>query len=419
MDAPQGIWTPQARSEGVVVLEDDYFQVWHRFEDIIRSKSWNVLPAGIETQAEPPDYPIPNVHIQSSKDLHCYNMDVRGRLDTHKKHAISFYHQLFGESFETDEITLFPSSTQAMLAVLMSRNEDASHNIVFETPSYFGGIYQAKHLGYTPRLLITSESEEFEADQDSAQILLQEVGARFILILTEPKFATGHKRNYARLKRFLGSLPKTVIVVVDEAPTLEFGIREDYNDALRSFSGDIYRIRGITKGLGLNGVKAAVLKHPRIQRSSLSSVHDTISGSLDAYSLKYIEAISQVPQAFNGMLEAAKKTVKSNAKLFAALVEDKHILTAKIDSGFFGAAKIDLGNYAASEFPARRELFLAHAEKLQTPLVSGTSLYLPSDRRYEWVRINFYLERSELIKSAQVLNEISANYHLQAEKIFS
>lgn len=401
------IRTKSATENNLDLREDDYYKVWDHFSTIYENKSWRVLPAGIESPASPPQYFHPEIYINSSDELHTYNSDVRGRLDYVKKEALPFFSALFGRQVEKDCITLFPSSTQAILSIILAYKKRGVKNIILEAPCYFGGIYQSLFLDMNIYILLTSEEESYEFGVDSIDIL-SSVDTPFILMLTEPKFAIGTKRDRNRLKELLLKMPKNSCVIIDEAPDLDFGERDDYINALSTYNGDLYRIRGLTKGLALNGVKVSIILHNRKMKSALSSAHDTISGSLDTYSLKYLIKISSSPSSYSDMLLSAKKTISQNHTLLKRMITNPAIIPYKIESGYFGLIKIDLG--AKGDFTEKRWALLEQAKKHSLPLVTGASLYMPNDYRHEWIRINYFLSKSEIIESARALDDLLTHY---------
>jgi len=401
------IKTPLADESCLTLCEDDYYEVWNYFSDIVKRRVWRALPAGIETPASPPKYFHPDIIISSSNELHTYNTDVRGRLDDVKENALPLFCNMLGKQINKESITLYPSSTQAILSILISKKQKGVRNIIFEAPCYFGGIYQAVFLEMKIHILLTSQDEQYEAGVDSIA-RLNSVDAPYVLMLTEPKFGIGTRRSIPRLKELLERLPANSTVIIDEAPDLSWGPRKEYWDALSVYKGDLYRIRGLTKGLALNGVKISILHHSEEVKSALSSTHDTISGSLDAYSLQYLRKIAVAMEEYSDMARSAVNAVKKNHMLLQSLITNRSIKLSKIEAGYFGLIKIDLGE--DGDFQPKRWAFLRFAKEGRLPLVTGESLYVPCDLRHEWVRINYFLPESEIIETAMALNEIVTRY---------
>jgi hypothetical protein len=382
------------------ILDDDFELIRRKyFREIIDNKSWEALPGGVQDNFSPFYKNFPIVNLTQDK-MSGYKIDSGKNLNYLKEKLLPLLKEWEGREIELDEFSICPNATFAINICLLAMRFLGVEETIHETPAYFGTVELSKLHKLKTTLLPTHSSNEFYlSDNDIARIKSQK--HQFCVILTQPKIGTGLNRDIFWTKNILKNIPNKSFVLIDEAADRSFPSLTpnfEYN------SDQIFRVKGIFKGLGLNGLKGSIIYHHSKYKELLSSLIEFNGGTIDSYSTETLSKLTENPAFFKYALNYASDYISKGTKIVEKELIGSNINFNPIENGYIGLVEIPFGN---NDFFKTRENLLRKAKKIKCPLVLGSSMYFPYNGNSEWIRFNFFSTLDNIEKSARKLYQLS------------
>lgn len=399
---------PLPGSGALFFRNDDFYEIHENyFRDLIDQRTWNALPGGISCLQVPVYWGIPDINVES-RDLSGYRFDTSPYLANAKEKAAKLLTAWLAQSCSKSTFTLCPSISHGLLALLWTVKDIGIKNVFFEAPAYYASVVQATKLEMAPRLLPTNVDKGFEISPDDISYLNERYG-RYAIVLTQPKYGTGADRSITNLRKCLEVMSDDCIVIIDEAVDQAFPATLPPNIA-DNLNLSIFRLRGFMKPMAMNGIKAAACFHPSALSGPIRAALEATGGTLDAYAARFLEQCSDDTALFQALCQKARSTVAERARQFATAAMGNHQTVIPIENGYFGVLKIDL-TLGHRCFEKQRTRLLETARDEGVPLQLGASMYFPCDSRHEYIRINYFSEPENLLRSARMIKHLLNYLH--------
>ena len=195
------------------------------------------------------------------------------------------------------------------------------------------------------------------------------------------------------------------LLVVDEAT------EQRYPPVLSSLSVKdpyqrVLRIRGLLKGLGLNGLRLACVFHPRELREGLESAQDLIGASLDLFSLQMAAELAKRKDVFLTMLSVANTQVTSLRRRAEQLAIGSEMRVSCLVNGYMGSVFIPLkgGN---AQHKRNRDRLVSHCRAKRMPVILGSSMFFAFDPQWEQIRFNYFSRERHILRAMEVLSDFA------------
>lgn len=396
---------PNPEAPSLVVFEEDFDKIALIFKDILADASWSALPGGVRDTYVPSAARYPQISLEAN-DFRGYRMDTGAYLGDAKRLLAEAIVAVEGSALcDSDNFTICPSVSFALLACLIALKQMGIDSIFLEAPGYYATVEQGHALGLSIYLLPASPQNGFRVTADHVSRARNSVSGRCVLVVTQPRYGTGENRAASEIVHLRSQMRSGDFILVDEAADQTVPAPM----AQTPFDGDVrlLRIRGLTKGLGLNSARMATVIHPRELRGAFGDIVDYAGGNLDTASLTLMVGIASNPQFYIAQLRAAQDFVRNQRETFAKNLAGLPIRLSPIESGYFATAHIDTGVPPVA-FQAWRQRFLEACLKYRMPVVLGSSMYFPYDLTTEIVRINYFSEPNNLQRAAYVFSMVLA-----------
>jgi histidinol-phosphate/aromatic aminotransferase/cobyric acid decarboxylase-like protein len=380
--------------------EDDYEEVMAEyFQEIIHARCWSAMPAGWYNPRSA-GAEIYRPQAIGLTDLQRYALD-EGRALGELKLAILRLVSAWEASHVTwDELTLCPSVSTANLAVLRALKSRGVDAVVMESPAYFATVDQARLVGLSVRRVAASLDEGFEAPVERFVAAARGVD-RPAFWITHPRFGIGSNQSLERVRSFASAVGRGRVLVVDEAAEQMF---PSLLSRLGDVPCDLLRTRGVVKGVGLNGLRVAMILHPERWRDPIERGLETVGASLDRYSLANAAAIADTPGLLSAMLNAANDQVRRLQKRLSVITVGSWAQPTPLSNGYIGSIILDLTSLPAS-YETKRAAILAHCRSVRLPVVLRASIGFSHDPDWEAVRINYFTPDENVERTGQLLAE--------------
>lgn len=392
------------RSQGHHVFADDFDEVSSLFQNVIKERSWNGLPGGVYDTLVPGEDRYQDIHI-SPGQFRGYRMDSGPYIAASKEKISEGLLAIEGPDLTLDDFTLCPSTSSGLLAIMLMLRETGVRNIVLELPAYFAIVEQANALGLNVHLHTTPEDNGYRLEPEDVQkVTAAFPGTPIALFVTQPRYGLGFNRTGDEFAVFCKAMRPEDFLIIDEAadqstpsPTASLQNAID--------RPSVIRVRGLMKGLGLNGARVACIFHPRRLRAKFAEIVDYTGAALDTASLAMAIQVVADQTQYAQYLQFAQNFVRAQFHTLEKLLVGSPIRLSPIESGYIATAAVDT-NRPASEFAQWREKFLNVCLREKLPIVLGSSMYFPYDFTKEFVRINYFTPQPLLEKSVNILRRI-------------
>lgn len=380
--------------------DDDYEAINKEyFDGILSSGEWSALPVGWL-----------NPHVEAAKflklpdldprELGAYAVDEGRSLEREKNHILALLSDWEGVELSYDAATLCPSVSTATAVVLKALKARGFKNIVFETPAYFATVDQARSLGLNVIQIPSYVEEDFCVPESELARIFRSLEP-CVFWITHPRFVISNNRTPNEIDRFLGNLGERNMLVVDEAS------EQCYPSVLGvaanpKFRENLIRIRGLVKGVGLNGLRISTIFHSEKLRSEIIASLDQSGASIDRYSLFAIQQLASNPNLFRNMLAASRNQVKELNDLALSISRGSPVAPFKVDNGYMSAVvlKVPMEQMGYALFRTR---FLEYCRDNRMPVVLRASMNMAMDERWEGVRVNYFTSRDNIRKTVENL----------------
>jgi aspartate/methionine/tyrosine aminotransferase len=384
------------------VFEDDFNEIAKYFVDILENKSWSALPGGI-VDTYVPAADRYNPITLCADDFRGYKMDTGRYIASNKTVIAGALALIEGRALGFDEFTLCPSVSFGLLIVFLVLKQKKIRTLISELPSYFACIEQADALDFRVMLWPALPDEGYAISARDLDNLRAAISEPVAVLLTQPRYGMGYCRSNQSVQELFDILRAGDVLIVDEAAD------QSVPSPLAKISPDgekaLIRVRGLTKGLGLNSAKVAAIFHPPQLRSIFGDTVDFAGGALDAASLTLITSLCEEPSRYISLLQAAQTYVRSRKREFEQRLLGLPIVLSPLESGYIGTAHIKFDE-SFGAISGRRSKFLELCKNFKMPVVLGSSMYFPYAPQQEIIRVNYFTTAENLRASANVLTKI-------------
>ncbi|MCM5554141.1 aminotransferase class I/II-fold pyridoxal phosphate-dependent enzyme [Pleomorphomonas sp. NRK KF1] len=383
------------------VYAEDFDDVADRFKGIVASASWIAQPGAVMDTVVPTAASYDPL-IMTADQLCGYRTDTGDVIYEEKMiigGAISAFEK---RDVPLNEFTMAPGVSSALMCVTSYLKYLGVSEVIFELPSYFASIEQAELLGLNVGLFPSSPRNGYRITANDISLIDRLSSDPIALIVTQPRYGIGYNRSPEEIENLRTALRPGDILVIDEAAD------QSVPSPLGSINLDgpvrIIRVRGLTKGLGLNSAKVAAILHPASARSYFSEIVDVIGCALDAAALRVITDLARRPQRYLDLLFSAQSFVIEQYNTLRRATSGLPVSLAPIESGYLATAYFP--NTNGGDFEEFRSNFLEVAVNIQLPIVRGSSLYFPYDGTGEIIRINYFTTRENIIASGRAFETL-------------
>lgn len=394
---------PNPAAESLVIFKEDFDDIAFLFKDILSNETWSALPGGVRDTYIPRASNYPNIYLDAN-DFRGYKMDTGDYLGEAKQILVNAMIAVEGDSLcNDDNFTICPSVSFALLACLISLKELGVTSVLLEAPTYYATVEQAKVLGLSIYLLPTLATDQYRLTLEHLRLARQSVQGRCALVLTQPRYGTGVNRQAGEILNLRASMQKGDIILIDEAA--DQTVPAPMGKICLDGDVQIWRVRGLTKGLGLNSARMATIIHPESLRKAFGDIVDYAGGNLDSASLQLMMGIAKDPNFYIAQLTAAQQFVREQWKALSKGLMGLPIRLSPIESGYFATAHIET-KVPPSDFMLWRQTFLNMCLKHKMPVVLGSSMYFPYDLTSEIVRINYFTPPENIHNTAYIFSKV-------------
>ncbi|KZC97673.1 MULTISPECIES: aminotransferase class I/II-fold pyridoxal phosphate-dependent enzyme [Thalassospira] len=394
------------RDPELKVYDEDFDLVATRFRPTVTSADWIALPGAVMDTVVPCSDEYPQLSLEASH-LKGYKMDTGDVLWTEKQQIASLVAAFDSKLINTDEFTLAPGVSSALLIIMAALKSMGIGEIIFELPAYFAGIEQAELLGLNVGLFPASPSSGYRITPQDIIDIDRISSAPVALMITQPRYGLGYNRKTEELLKLREALRPGDIIVVDEAADQSapspFGKVELDGDV------KIIRVRGLTKGLGLNSAKIATILHPTDMRPLLGEIVDFTGGAIDAAAMRLVLELAKKPMRYLALLEGARNYVRQQYQTLQSMIMGLPITLAPIENSYLATAHFR--SPPNVDFDQFREYFLYTAVEIKLPIVRGSSLYFPYDASGEIIRINYFTPPENMTRSGTAFQKFSTSLY--------
>ena len=399
------------KASGTTLLPDDFYAVREQyFKSVLQQGSWKALPGGVQ-EMQTPQYNIPDIRIRLD-NLVGYRFDDGINL---KSRGVGghFIEVIEGQARNEDEYTYCPSSSLGLLSVLFFLKSRGISDVYFEAPVFFGTLEQAKAVGMRVRVILTSSKEQFCLTKECLEFVLADQDTPIALIVTQPKYGDGGLRADRNLQMIQGLLGEKNYLVVDEAA--DNVIPGNCSIFPSPLPTNLFRVRGVAKGLGLNGIKLSTIFHSIINKGGIAEILEATSGSLDSYSEAILRHVEDSADFLLDSYEVARAYIEQGNRIAQTILGNSCDYVSKVESGYMGVASIKFSEspMPREEFYQRRSAFLQDASKMDIPLTLGTSLYYPTNLTSEKVRLNYFTSHENIERASLILRSLAVQHGIQ------
>jgi hypothetical protein len=378
---------PNPSAPSLTIFDEDFDEVAAVFKDLTETGTYAALPGGVRDTYVPQAERYPLLSLEPN-EFRGYRMDTGTYLGEAKRTLAQAIIAVEGISNLTpDNLTICPAVSFGLLACTLAMKEIGITTVLLEAPCYYASVEQSLALGLDVHLLPTRATDGYRLSPEHLAAARQSVDGRCVLIVTQPRYGTGANRDASEIAHLRSLLSAGDILLIDEAADQTVPAPM----ACLPLEGDVqlWRVRGLTKGLGLNSARMATIIHPLKLRNLFGDVVDYAGGNLDSASLKLMVGLASDPQFYIAQLRAAQEFVSNQWNMFGRDLMGLPVCLSPIESGYFATLRIDTGT-EPENFLLWRQRFLKACYDNRMPVVLGSSMYFPYDRTAEIVRINYF-----------------------------
>jgi len=339
-------------------------------------------------------------------NLHTYRVDEGTALREHKEGLRALLSKWERREVAYDEFTLCGSATSGSLVTIALLAELGIRSIVFETPAYYATLEHAKLLGMQPIRIPTYVSENFHF----AFVRDRFPAAPLAVWITHPRVSLGLNQDLSGCSAIIESLRPGDYLVIDEAT-------EQHFPALLSSVTNhpqVIRIRNFFKPMGLNGPRLCTILHSRKLRQPMEVYTAMCSGPLDCFSLEFAAQAAENPQNFQAMLEVANQQTTQLCHDVDKILRGSGVIASKLANGYIGSAVLDFRPGRGSHADKRIALF-DYCRRKRMPIIVGAQMSFAFDPEHEFVRINYFKPRSEIMTGVHLLRDFTLSDQLNED----
>ena len=384
----------------MVFEPNDYLEVIDRYYEpslrrgvhLTDMSGWEFSPQALETPTA--------VSLPMHADLARYYADSGRRLDEIKAKILPALEILDGEALDAEGVMLLPSTTIAINIILSVMKSAGVRSIVVEAPAYYAVMDAAQRIGLPYELMAPIQCPDGSLATDLPALVSRLEEKNVCLWLHQPRYAVGDDLSPELVNDLLVRAGDSCFLVVDEAnddttPSILGGIGKS--------ASNFFRLRSLSKPIGLNGVRLAMLLHQPQWRDRIVDTMWSAGGALDWFSVSFAKSLTSPPRLYADLLAQTREKLNAQRQLVAVALSGApmHLLPGR--TGSLGAIRLDWRKLRGSE-EDRREALIRHLADKGVPAMLGAHCFFPKTIGFEHVRVNLFNEPATLRKSVDVLH---------------
>ena len=388
--------TPGAANEPIFA-RDDYDEINERyFADILKDRSWRVLPAGWHNPHSEAGEGVQLRPIAPSDAIQ-YCLDEGAALGELKTSILHLLSRWENKSISWDEATLCPSVSTANLAVLITLKAKGIRTIIFECPAYYATLDQASILDF--RILRVAGQLDTDFNIPIEKFIAKLPPEPCAVWMTQPRFGLGTDQNLGCLRNLGTALRRDDIIIFDEAAEQAF---PSTLSRLGPLNCEVIRTRGLVKGIGLNGLRAAAILHTPKWRRPFEHALEPSGASLDRFSLHNVAELGGQTPLMAGLLKTASEQVIRLRKKAEVASIGTWLTPTPLTNGYISTFFLNFSGLPGNYWEKRHAL-LSYCQEQRVPIVLRASIGFPFDENWEAVRINYFTSEENVETSAEIL----------------
>lgn len=384
----------------MVFEANDYLDVIDRYyEPSLRRGGRLADLSGWEFSPQAVTVPV-TVGLPAHADLARYYADSGRRLNEIKKQILPALELLDGNALDPDGVMLLPSTTVAINIILYVLKSAGIRRIVVEAPAYFAVMDAAQRIGLPHELVapIQYPDGSFATDLPTLTAKLEEKDV--CVWLHQPRYSVGDNLSPNVVGDLLSRAGERGFLVVDEA-------NDDTSPSVLGANGmaaaNLFRLRSLSKPIGLNGVRLAILMHsPRLRDEIVDTMWST-GGALDWFSVSFAKSLTSPPRLYADLLAQTREKLNTQRDLVAAALSGTPMNLLPGRTGSLGAIRLDWRGLCGSEGD-KREALIRHLACNGIPAMLGAHCHFPKTVGFEHVRVNLFNESATLRDAVTVLH---------------
>jgi histidinol-phosphate/aromatic aminotransferase/cobyric acid decarboxylase-like protein len=327
-----------------------------------------------------------------TEEVQRYYSDFYNQLNPIKNRLLPLFSSWDAISLSAENITLCHSVTVGSAIILAFLISKGIKTIILETPCYFATYYQAETFGFNIIKIPTFHNENYQLTISADFIIKNSPCAVF---LTQPRTALGINQNDLLLKKISEGLGKNSYLIIDEATEQYFPSKLcDFN--FTNYE-NVFKIRSVFKGMGVNGIRLAYIIHHENYRNNIADQMETMQGALDVHSLKLASDIAQDIGRFKHLLTVANNQVTTLYKKAVSRVAASNCFLSPISNGYIGSVAVKLSH------ENRRAAFIEYCASNRMPLIIGASMGFARHSNMEFVRLNYFNREHNILKGLDIM----------------
>jgi len=371
-----------------------------------RHKSYAADPSGWLHAVRHINHLLPEP-LASLGGLTRYCSDEEWNIKEVKENYVEFASQWDENSYSYDNLTLCNSVTSAIAIVLATLKRKGVKSVFFETPLYFAAFCQAKIFGLRTVLLPTYIENDFQLDRFETK--LSKRAEPFAFWISQPRTYLGVNQELDHLQSIINLIAHKSYLIVDEA------MEQEWPSRMRSVSPtqlNVIKLRSITKGIGLNGLRMAYILHPRSIRPEIVSSMENFQGGLDSQSVRLTSALITNETLFRRLLRSSRDLICDLSRLARAEILGTGMILSKIQNGYIGSVALPRPA-SLKTISVWRNRLLSHCVKNRCPVILGSSMYFAVDKNFEFVRLTYFNGANHLRNGLRILASIYGDEEFQ------
>ena len=391
-------------SNSIYLYDEDFYRVRKKyFDSIITNENWNALPGGVQISFSPISSLLGEICVKTSK-LPGYNLDDGTNLLPFKRSVSQLLTGIFEANLNLKNFTLTPSVSHSSFILNLVLKQTGIKDVYFDTPTYFAPFYQARDLGMNCNILLNSPKNGFQIDPKRVLNQLPKKKP-FCIVLFQPKYGLGYNLDSDILGELLQNLGSNAHVIFDCAADRSYPCHIEKMVEQSKTKAQVFIIRGIFKGIGLNGAKVAVIKHPESFRENIKATCEIYAAAIDKFTIEYVLRLIDLG-IYHRVLEETNKHVHSFVKFLRDSLDPNFYFVSNLENGYMGSLRVPIFPIGES-LDAFRHCFFCSLSKHKIPAIPGSALLMPYDNSCEYLRINAFQPINELPKIVKGLNKVA------------
>lgn len=373
-------------------LEDDFFEVNKKyFDKILKDRNDYLHPSSFLNTNISTIEKLNNITIDK-KDFVDYHNDSTSNIFEYKKIIQNLFNYWDNIKYTFDEFTLCHSVTIGSIVVLDYLYKNGIRNIIFETPAYYATIIQAKQMNFTIEKIPTYYDNNF------LNTIYKKSSVQKVYWITQPRISLGINQDIKFVENIIEHLTENDYLVIDEATELMFPSHLAWTSKYKN--KNIIKIRSIFKGMGLNGPRISTIIHPKNMKNDINLSLWIYQGGLDIFSLEMIKKTCEV-NYFKTLLNTSLQQILDTKKLLKKHLLGSNIELSNIQNGYIGTLIFNYKN--TCEYDKNRKLLLYLLSKHRIVVTLGASMNFAFDRKREYIRLNYYINKEHLVKAINTI----------------